>query len=90
MPRCPHCRQMIRNAEGTRARAKVLEMLRPGKWVHGRKLSEAVYPGRGPASIRYLISRMRDEGYEIEGEQLGTMSRGYRLIAEPQQAQIAA
>lgn len=90
MTRCPHCQQAIRNAEGMRARAKVLEALRPGKWVHGPKLSALVYPGRGSGSIRHLIARMREEGYEIEGEQLGTSSRGYRLISEPDAMTIAA
>lgn len=92
--RTTQCRACVlaklnRREEYAQRRAAVLEALRPGKWVHGEKLWRLAYPGMARVNLRSLIYRMRREGYEIEAEQAGPSSRGYRLISEPQQAQAA-
>jgi biotin operon repressor len=83
--RCRRCTQLNRSQEALRRRQLVLNALRPGKWVHGTKLEALAYPGMAKGNLKSLIHRMRREGYEIEGERKGLASRGYRLIAEPQQ-----
>ena len=87
---CRRCTQLNRNAAAAARRKLVLDALRPGKWVHGSKLEAIAYPGMSKGNLKSLIHRMRREGYEIEGEQKGSASRGYRLISEPGQQQAAA
>lgn len=57
---------------GHRQRA-ILDRLQSGEWVPGRTLADDT--GVLSAILWHYVERLRDRGYEIEGDQ----RRGYRL-----------
>ncbi len=59
----------------------LLDILAPGRWVHGAKLVTAT--GKNRNLIWHAIERLRYRGFVIEGHWAGQASRGYRLVHDP-------
>lgn len=72
-----------RREETQRRRNALLQILRPGRAVHARKLRQAVMPDRSKPAFHLMLRCMRADGYVIEAIGRGPSSRGFRLISEP-------
>lgn len=57
----------------------ILETLAPDAWTPGPVLADKI--GVPKHIVWPYIERLRDRGYQIEGEGTGTAKRGYRLRA---------
>lgn len=68
------------------AQIRILDALQSGEWVRGRDLHARACPGTRFEALFAVIERLRDRGYEIEADQSGTLSKGYRLVQRQSRA----
>lgn len=66
--------------------SRILDALQSGEWVRGRDLHARACPGTRFEALFAVIERLRDRGYEIEADQSGTLSKGYRLVQRQSRA----